>query len=465
MEIRTVSEVLKEQYGEKIYRLALSSGCTCPNRDGKIMTGGCTFCSEGGSGDFAAKTAPVGCQIEEAKKRIRNKTDARHFIAYFQSFSNTYGDLNRLRELYLETIRREEIVILSVATRPDCLGDDVIGMLSELNRIKPVWVEIGLQTVHEKTAEAVHRGYTLDVFEDAYRRLKEAGLTVIVHVILSLPDETKTMMLETVRYLSGLRPVLDGIKIQMLHVLRGTQLAQQYEREPFHLLDMEEYTDLVTECLAILPRETVIHRMTGDGPRKLLLEPLWTLDKKRVLNTLNRKIREKRRESMEKETIYLAGGCFWGTQRFFDQFEGVLSTQVGYANGPTQDPTYEEVCNDSGHAETVRIEYDPGTISLEQLLDYYFMTVDPLSLNRQGHDAGIQYRTGIYYTTPEQGISAKKKLQELEEKIGKRPVIELGPIENFYPAESYHQKYLEKNPAGYCHIPFELLHLAKEKKQ
>ena len=288
--MRRLSDVLKEEYGEKIYRLALSAGCTCPNRDGTVGTGGCTFCSEGGSGDFAAQPASVAEQIEEAKRRIRDKTDARRFIAYYQSFTNTYGDTDRLRALYMETIQRPDIAILALGTRPDCLGPEVMEMLTGLNHIKPVWVELGLQTVHERTAQAINRCYSLPVFEDAYNRLKEAGLTVIVHVIFGLPGETKEDMLDTVRYLAGLRPVLDGVKLQMLHVLKGTKLGEQYEREPFPLLSLEEYAELIAESLRILPRETVLHRMTGDGPKRILLAPDWTKDKKHVLNTLNRAI-------------------------------------------------------------------------------------------------------------------------------------------------------------------------------
>ena len=293
---RRLSTYLKETYGEKIYRLSLSSGCTCPNRDGSIvtpdgkkLTKGCTFCSEQGSGEFAAKIAPIDVQIEDAKARIKQKTGAKSFIAYFQSYTNTYGDVERLSRLYNETVDRDDIKILSLGTRPDCLGDDVMDMLAALNRKKPVWVELGLQTIHEETACKVDRGYELKVFEDAYRKLKEAGITVIVHIILGLPGETKDDMLETVRYLAGLEPVLDGIKIQNLQILKGTSVYDDYMREPFYVMSMEEYTDLVRDCIALLPKETVVHRMTGDGPRRLLEAPLWSLDKKRVLNMLNKK--------------------------------------------------------------------------------------------------------------------------------------------------------------------------------
>ena len=291
--MRRLSETLRAQYGEKVYKLSLSSGCTCPNRDGTLGFGGCTFCSEGGSGDFAAGLAPIDEQLEEAKARIRKKTDAKRFIAYFQSYTNTYGDLDRLEALYTETLRHDEIEILSLGTRPDCLGDDVLAMLRRLNAIKPVWVELGLQTIHERTAEAVHRGYDLAAFERGYRALKDLGLTVIVHVIFSLPGETREDMLGTVRYLAALDPAPDGVKLQMLHVLRGTQMGAEYERAPFPLLTMEEYAELIAASVRILPEETVLHRLTGDAPGSLLIAPEWTRNKKRVLNTIHREVNKR----------------------------------------------------------------------------------------------------------------------------------------------------------------------------
>ena len=286
-----LSEHLKNRFGEKVYRLSLSSGCTCPNRDGKIGYGGCTFCSQGGSGEFAAPAISLDEQISAAKKTISQKTDAEKFIAYFQSYTNTYGDVGALFDLYRRTVEKDEIVALSLGTRPDCIDDPVIKMLTALDKIKPVWIELGLQTINEETAKRIRRGYMLPVFEDAYRRLKEAGLEVIVHVIFNLPGETKQDMLDTVRYLSQLDPGPDGVKIQMLQILDGTDLAREYKADPFPLMDMQQYTDLVTEAVRILPDDTVIHRMTGDGPRKLLIAPLWCLDKKRVLNTLARKLK------------------------------------------------------------------------------------------------------------------------------------------------------------------------------
>ena len=287
--MRRLSEVLKQEYGEKIYKLTLSSGCTCPNRDGRISFGGCTFCSEGGSGEFASRVPDIEGQIEEARQRIRNKTDARRFIAYFHT--NTYGNAADLEDLYTRVILRDEIVILSIATRPDCLDENIMGMLRRLNAIKPVWVELGLQTMHDRTAERINRGYRLEVFEEAVRKLKSAGIQVIVHVIFGLPGETKEDMLRTIRYLADLRSGPDGVKLQMLNILKGSRLAQEYGESPFELLSLEEYTSLVAKSMRILPDEMVIHRMTGDGPGDLLIAPDWVRNKKKVLNTINRKLK------------------------------------------------------------------------------------------------------------------------------------------------------------------------------
>lgn len=298
MTILTLSDFLKQKYGQKLYKLSLESGCTCPNRDGTLGTGGCTFCSAGGSGEFAERVSldDIDSQIEAAKQRIIKKLpadvppDKRKFIAYFQSYTNTYGDTDWLTDLYEKVIRRDDIVILSIGTRPDCIDDEKLEMLKRLNRIKPVWAELGLQTIHDSTAERIHRGYPTSVFDECYKRLKAAGLTVIVHVILGLPGESREDMLDTVRYLSELSPRLDGIKLQMLNVLEGSQLAEEYRERHFSQMSMEEYTDLVVECLGLLPEQTVIHRMTGDGPRKLLISPKWVTDKKRVMNMLRKKI-------------------------------------------------------------------------------------------------------------------------------------------------------------------------------
>ena len=300
MNYLSFNDAMRARFGTKVYRLSLQSGCTCPNRDGTIGTGGCTFCSEGGSGDFAAPLLPIGEQIEEARKRVDAKISAsiapqdRRYIAYFQSYTNTYGDPERLRRVYSEALQHPQIVALDLGTRPDCLPPEMIAMLRDLRSEydKPVWIELGLQTIHEKTAGRINRGYKLEVFEDAYRRLKDEGFEVIVHVILGLPGESREDMLETVRYLSLLTPALDGIKLQLLHILKGTELAREYEADPFPLFTLDSYCDLVVDCLKLLPPQTVVHRLTGDGPKRLLIETQWSADKKRVLNTLSRRIRE-----------------------------------------------------------------------------------------------------------------------------------------------------------------------------
>lgn len=287
----SLNEHLKRKYGCKVYKLSLESGCTCPNRDGKLSRGGCIFCSEGGSGDFAKKT------IDEAKSKVAGKIKGEaKYIAYFQSYTNTYArdheEFDRLKELYQKTIEHEEVVALSIGTRPDCLSEEWVDYLAQLNKIKPVWVELGLQTTNEYTAKLINRGYELSVFEDAYSRLKAKGITVIVHVIIGLPGEGLDDVRATVKYLSALTPVLDGIKLQLMHVLKGTKLASMYEENPdiIHHFQMEEYVDFVVELLDYLPNETVVHRLTGDGPKNLLIEPLWTADKKRVLNMFSSKL-------------------------------------------------------------------------------------------------------------------------------------------------------------------------------
>lgn len=294
----TLSEHYRRRFGCKVYKLSLQSGCSCPNRDGNIGFGGCIFCSEGGSGDFAAPLLPIEEQIKIAKHRVEHKLPkdkSGRYIAYFQSYTNTYGDVKRLSMLYRKTLSFPEIVGISIGTRPDCLPEEMLDMLSELNTIKPVTVELGLQTVHNKTAEKIHRGYNTDVFEKAYKSLTLRGIEVVVHVILGLPGENIADMLDTIDYLAALKPVLPGIKLQLLHILKGTALAAEYSKNHFPIFTMDEYTDLVVECIRRLPEETVIHRMTGDGPKSLLIAPEWSGDKKRVLNMLNRKLREAER--------------------------------------------------------------------------------------------------------------------------------------------------------------------------
>ena len=294
--MRRLSDYCKEKFGTKVYRLALSSGATCPNRDGKVGVGGCSFCSEKGSGEFAVDVMDLDLQIERAKaliaKKFPNSINAadRKYIAYFQSFSNTYGDTKRLIGLFERAINRDEVVALSIATRPDCFSEDMLNSLERLNKIKPVWIELGLQTINENTARAFNRGYTLDVFEKTYTELKKRNFEVIVHMILGLPGESEEDMYATVKYLS--KKNIDGIKIHGLHILKGTRLASEYEKHPFKIMSLEEYTRVLINCLKLLPKNTVVHRMTGDGDKRVLIEPQWSADKKGVLNYINKKIKE-----------------------------------------------------------------------------------------------------------------------------------------------------------------------------
>lgn len=287
---------LKKQFGRKLYKISLDGGMTCPNRDGTKGYGGCTFCSEGGSGEFSERVGryeDVWQQIERAKRQVAGKMpEGGTYIAYFQAYTNTYGPVSYLEPLFTRAMEHPDVEVLSIATRPDCLPQEVVELLKRLNEKKPVWVELGLQTIWEETARRIHRGYELSVFEDAWKRLKEAGLTVVVHVILGLPGETRAMMLDTVNYLGALK--VDGIKLQLLHLLEGTVLAQEYETEPFPILSLEEYADLVVDCIAVLPGSTVIHRISGDGPKSLLIAPEWSKNKKKVLNTIAKRFRERK---------------------------------------------------------------------------------------------------------------------------------------------------------------------------
>ncbi len=281
---------LKQTFGEKVYRLSLNGGMTCPNRDGTLGDRGCIFCSAGGSGDFAASAGSITNQIAQAKMRILAKTSCNKFIAYFQAFTNTYAPVSKLRQLFYEAIQQPEIVALSIATRCDCLSPEILDLLEELNQIKPVWVELGLQTIHEDTLTFIRSGFTLQQYEKAVYALHERGISVITHLILGLPGETKDAMRASVSYVASL-PV-DGIKLQLLHVLKGTDLGTLYQKEPFPLFTLEEYCSFVAECISLLPPDMVVHRLTGDGPRNLLLAPLWSTDKKRVLNTIQKQLKE-----------------------------------------------------------------------------------------------------------------------------------------------------------------------------
>ena len=283
---------LKTTYGEKLYKISLDGGMTCPNRDGTLGTRGCIFCSRGGSGDFAeSHTLSVTEQIESGKKQSAKKYTGSSYIAYFQAYTNTYASLAYLEKLYMEAILHPDIRILSIATRPDCLSTEILDLLERLNQIKPVWVELGLQTIHERTARYIRRGYDLPVFETAVSELRRRGIDVIVHTILCLPGETKPDMLQTIQYLN--RQDIQGIKLQLLHVLRGTDLAADHEAGLFRTYERDEYLDLVIDCLEHLRPDIVIHRVTGDGPKDLLIAPLWASRKREVLNLLHHRMKER----------------------------------------------------------------------------------------------------------------------------------------------------------------------------
>ena len=286
MRYTTLNAYLKERFGCKVYKLAIDGGFTCPNRDGTLGTGGCIFCSKGGSGDFAeSRELSVTEQIERGKERVSAKIKGGKYIAYFQAFTNTYAPVDVLRAKFTEAINHPDIVALSIGTRPDCLGDDVIALLGELNKIKPLFVELGLQTIHKKTADYIRRGYELDVYDSAVERLHGIGVNVVTHLILGLPNETADDMLESVKYVCERT---DGIKLQLLHVLEGTDLADEYRSGKFETLTLEEYTDLIVRCVGIIPESVVIHRLTGDGAKRDLIAPLWSGDKKKVINTINK---------------------------------------------------------------------------------------------------------------------------------------------------------------------------------
>lgn len=286
MKYTTLNNYLKERFGEKVYKIALNGGFTCPNRDGKIGTRGCIFCSKGGSGDFAeSPDLTITEQIENGKKRLEKKIKNGKYIAYFQAFTNTYAPVEKIRAIYTEAIIHPDIVALSIGTRPDCLGDDVLALLDELNKIKPIFVELGLQTINEDTARYIRRGYTLEVYNKAVADLHKIGINVVTHIILGLPGESKNDMLKSVEYACK---VTDGIKLQLLHILKGTDLAKDYEQGKFEVLTLEQYTEIIKECVQIIPENVVIHRLTGDGAKKDLIAPLWSADKKTVLNTINR---------------------------------------------------------------------------------------------------------------------------------------------------------------------------------
>ena len=283
--MKMLSDHYKETFGCKVYKLSLDGGFTCPNRDGTLGSRGCIFCT--GSGEFAeGEAASVALQLERAKKRVRSKNKEGKYMAYFQAFTNTYGPVERLRRIYYEAIAPEDIVGLAIGTRPDCLGEDVVALLAEINRIKPVCVELGLQSIHPETARYIRRGYEAEVYFDAVRRLKAAGIEVVTHIILGLPGETEEMMQKTTE--AAVQAGTDGVKFHLLHVLKNTDLAKDYAAGRFQCLSLEEYGRILKQCVELLPEHIVVHRITGDGAKKDLIAPLWSADKKRVLNYLHR---------------------------------------------------------------------------------------------------------------------------------------------------------------------------------
>lgn len=287
MEYYSFNQYLRYKFGCKVYKISINGGFTCPNRDGTIDTRGCIFCSAGGSGDFAeSPSLSITQQIENGKKRVEKKIKNGKYIAYFQAFTNTYAPIDVLREKYFEAVNHPDIVMLSIATRPDCLSSEVLNLLNEINKIKPVMVELGLQTIHEKTAKYIRRGYSLNVYDEAVRNLKNIGINIVVHLIIGLPFESKEDILESVKYVcdSG----IDGIKLQLLHILKGTDLEKDYQNGLFSALSMEEYLDIIKSCVEIIPKNIVIHRLTGDGAKMDLIAPLWSADKKKVLNAINK---------------------------------------------------------------------------------------------------------------------------------------------------------------------------------
>ena len=279
---RTANDYYKEKYGTKVYKLSLDGGFTCPNRDGSVSTGGCIFCSALGGGEFAERSANIKEQLEKAKDRVAGKIKEGKYIAYFQSFTNTYGPIEKLKKLYYEAIAPEDIVGLNIATRPDCLPDDTIRLLAQINAIKPVTVELGLQTANEEVADYINRGYKTQAYREAVARLKNAGLEVITHIIIGLPKDDPVA---TTRF--AVACGTDGVKFHLLHILKNTRLAKEYEEGRVQALSLEEYAELLKNCISVLPKETVVHRITGDGAKKDLIAPLWSADKKKTLNYLH----------------------------------------------------------------------------------------------------------------------------------------------------------------------------------
>ena len=287
--MKLLNDHLRETFGCKVYKIALNGGFTCPNRDGSLGTGGCIFCSEGGSGEFAEDPSlSITEQIDRGRSRVADKIKDGRYIAYFQAYTGTYAPLERLRRLYTEAISHPDVAALSIATRPDCLPGEVLDLLAELNHIKPVWVELGLQTIHEDTARYIRRGYGLEVYDEAVRNLRDRAIEVITHVIIGLPGESREDILDTVRYVCASGAT--GIKLQLLHVLKGTDLEKEYSAGRVKVLTEDEYIDILKGCVSLIPDDVVIHRLTGDGDKRILIAPLWSTDKKHVINRIRREV-------------------------------------------------------------------------------------------------------------------------------------------------------------------------------
>ena len=287
--VTLLNEHLRRTFGCKVYKIALNGGFTCPNRDGRIGTEGCIFCSKGGSGEFAAEASlSVAEQIEQGKRLVSAKEKDGKYIAYFQAYTGTYAPVDRLKSLYIEAIKQPDVVALSIATRPDCLPEEVLHLLSELNHIKPVWVELGLQTMHERTASYIRRGYDLNVYDNAVTRLRENGIEVITHMIIGLPGESIEDMLDTVRYICASGAT--GIKLQLLHILKGTDLEKEYNAGRVKVLSEDAYIDILKQCVKLIPENVVIHRLTGDGDKRILVAPLWSGNKKHVWNRIQNEV-------------------------------------------------------------------------------------------------------------------------------------------------------------------------------
>lgn len=285
---KTANDYYKEKYGCKVYKLSIDGGFTCPNRDGTVGTGGCIFCSALGGGEFAEGGDNIIKQLERAKSRVEAKIKDGKYIAYFQSFTNTYAPLERLKELFYEAIKPDYIVGLNIGTRPDCLPDSTIELLKVINKIKSVTVELGLQTSNDDVAEYINRGYKSEVYKDAVLRLKKAGIEVITHIIIGLPNDNPVL---TTNF--AVDCGTDGVKFHLLHILKNTRLAVEYEKGSVKPLELEEYSKTLKECISVFPENIVVHRITGDGAKKDLIAPLWSADKKKTLNYLNKYLHNK----------------------------------------------------------------------------------------------------------------------------------------------------------------------------